>query len=84
MEDENIEVENETFDTPEIGVEDENIENEESQSMEADFVNAVAEDDFRNAGDMFSTMLGNKMRDALEAERINIGSNMFNSSEVEN
>ncbi len=84
MEDENIEVENETFDTPEIGVEDENIENEESQSMESDFVNAVAEDDFRNAGDMFSTMLGNKMRDALEAERINIGSNMFNSSEVEN
>jgi hypothetical protein len=84
MENENIEVENETFDTPEIGVEDENIENEESQSMEADFVNAVAEDDFRNAGDMFSTMLGNKMRDALEAERINIGSNMFNSSEAEN
>lgn len=84
MENENIEVENETFDTPEIGVEDENIENEESQSMEADFVNAVAEDDFRNARDMFSTMLGNKMRDALEAERINIGSNMFNSSEVEN
>tara|TARA_Y100000389_G_scaffold202627_1_gene248478 strand:- start:3532 stop:3786 length:255 start_codon:yes stop_codon:yes gene_type:complete len=84
MEDENIEVENETFDTPEIEVEDENIENEESQSMEADFVNAVAEDDFRNAGDMFSTMLGNKMRDALEAERINIGSNMFNSSEAEN
>ena len=62
---------------------DNEIETEEESSMEAEFVDAVSEDDFRNAGDMFSSMLGNKVRDAIEAEKISIASNMFKPSESE-
>lgn len=93
MEDEDFEVDYEVSDDEdeleeyEFGSEDYEDEYtdddfEEPQPM-LDFVNSVHNDELRDAGNTFQSMLGDKIKDAIEAERINIGTQMFGSEMAE-
>ena len=96
MEDEDFEVDYEVSDDEdeleeyEFGSEDDEDDEdeytdddfEEPQPM-LDFVNSVHNDELRDAGNSFQSMLGDKIKDAIEAERINIGTQMFGSEMAE-
>ena len=93
MEDEDFEVDYEVSDDEdeleeyEFGSEDYEDEYtdddfEEPQPM-LYFVNSVHNDELRDAGNTFQSMLGDKIKDAIEAERINIGTQMFGSEMAE-
>lgn len=93
MEDEDFEIDYEVSDDEdeleeyEFGSEDDEYEYtdddfEEPQPM-LDFVNSVHNDELRDAGNYFQSMLGDKIKDAIEAERINIGTQMFGSEMAE-
>jgi hypothetical protein len=93
MEDEDFEIDYEVSDDEdeleeyEFGSEDDEYEYtdddfEEPQPM-LDFVNSVHNDELRDAGNSFHSMLGDKIKDAIEAERINIGTQMFGSEMAE-
>lgn len=93
MEDEDFEIDYEVSDDEdeleeyEFGSEDYEDEYtdddfEEPQPM-LDFVNSVHNDELRDAGNSFQSMLGDKIKDAIEAERINIGTQMFGSEMAE-
>jgi len=93
MEDEDFEIDYEVSDDEdeleeyEFGSEDDEYEYtdddfEEPQPM-LDFVNSVHNDELRDAGNSFQSMLGDKIKDAIEAERINIGTQMFGSEMAE-
>ena len=93
MKDEDFEVDYEISDDEdeleeyEFGISDDEDEYtdddfEEPQPM-LDFVNSVHNDELRDAGNSFQSMLGDKIKDAIEAERINIGTQMFGSEMAE-
>jgi len=93
MEDEDFEIDYEVSDDEdeleeyEFGSEDDEYEYtdddfEEPQPM-LDFVNSVHNNELRDAGNSFQSMLGDKIKDAIEAERINIGTQMFGSEMAE-
>jgi len=81
MEDEDFEVDDgiSNEESTDIEVSDEVEENEEIEPM-MDFINSVQNDQLRDAGNIFKSATGDRVRDALESERINIGSNMFAST----
>lgn len=47
------------------------------------FIDAVMNQDFTNAGPMFNDLLGDKLNDALEQEKIAVASSIFNEVEDE-
>jgi len=81
MEDDDFEVDHDASNEDDIS--DEDNGNEESEEIEPmiNFINSVYNDDLRDATNIFHNALGSKVRDALESERINVGSNMFSSEE---
>lgn len=53
--------------------------NEDSQEMTInDFVNAVGEKEFNRAEAIFSSVLGDKVNTALDAEKVAVASDIFN------
>lgn len=44
------------------------------------FVDAIQATNYNKAGDLFNDMLGSKMQDALEAEKVNVAANIFNNN----
>lgn len=48
-----------------------------------DFLDAVIAQDFSSAGPMFNELLGAKVNDALEQEKIAVADQVFNAAEVE-
>lgn len=47
------------------------------------FIDAVMNQDFTNAGPMFNELLGDKLNDALEQEKIAVADSIFNEVEDE-
>lgn len=47
------------------------------------FIDAVMNQDFSNAGPMFNDLLGDKLNDALEQEKIAVADSIFNEVEDE-
>lgn len=47
-----------------------------------DFLDAVIDQDFSKAGPMFNELLGAKVNDALEQEKIAVADQVFNAAEV--
>ena len=47
-----------------------------------DFLDAVINQDFSKAGPMFNELLGAKVNDALEQEKIAVADQVFNGAEV--
>jgi hypothetical protein len=89
MEDDNFEVENETIDT----MEDEDINRDfEAEVEDEDFevenetgnmIDAIYDGNLRVAGEVFSDMLGDKIKSALDVERIYMGQKMFANASSE-
>jgi len=89
MEDDNFEVENETIDT----MEDEDINRDfEAEVEDEDFevenetgnmIDAIHDGNLRVAGEVFSDMLGDKIKSALDVERISMGQKMFANASSE-
>ena len=53
--------------------------NEDSQEMTInDFVDAVGEKEFNRAESIFSSVLGDKVNTALDAEKVAVASDIFN------
>tara|TARA_Y100000389_G_scaffold159009_1_gene160668 strand:- start:18057 stop:18293 length:237 start_codon:yes stop_codon:yes gene_type:complete len=77
MEDEDFEVEYETIDTSA----EEDIEVEETPAL--DMIDAINDGNLRVAGEVFSDMLGDKIKSALDMERISMGQKMFASATSE-
>lgn len=48
-----------------------------------DFLDAVMDQDFSKAGVMFNDLLGDKVNDALEQEKIAVADQIFNGAEVD-
>lgn len=48
-----------------------------------DFLDAVLDQDFSKAQPMFDNMLGAKIADALDQEKVRVADQMFNGAEVE-
>ena len=89
MEDDNFEVENETNDTMEddhinsdfeAEVEDQDFEIE-SEAM--DMIDAIYAGNLRAASEVFDDMVGDKIKSALDVERISMGQKMFASASSE-
>ena len=49
----------------------------------ADLVDAIVDQDFATAAPMFKDILGTRMNDALDQEKINVADQMFNGAEAE-
>tara|TARA_B100001093_G_scaffold121737_1_gene114578 strand:+ start:2353 stop:2619 length:267 start_codon:yes stop_codon:yes gene_type:complete len=87
MEDENFEVEYETNDIESSESEtidtsaEEDIEVEETPTL--DMIDAIHDGNLRVAGEVFSDMLGDKIKSALDMERISMGQKMFASATSE-
>jgi hypothetical protein len=89
MEDEDFEVEYETIDT----MEDEHINRDfEAEVEDEDFevenetvnmIDAINDGNLRVAGEVFSDMLGDKIKSALDMERISMGQKMFADATAE-
>lgn len=47
------------------------------------FVDAVQASNFNNAGDLFNDMLGSKMQDAMDAEKVAVADTIFNNAPEE-
>lgn len=81
MEDEDFEVEYETNDVESSENEtidtsaEEDIEVEETPTL--DMIDAINDGNLRVAGEVFSDMLGDKIKSALDMERISMGQKMF-------
>lgn len=54
-----------------------------NQGTIEDFVDAVAQQNFNRAKDHFDSIVGDKMNDAIEAERINVADSIFNDAPEE-
>jgi hypothetical protein len=53
--------------------------NEDNQEMTInDFINAVGEKEFNRAESIFSSVLGDKVNTALDAEKVAVASDIFN------
>lgn len=61
------------------------VENNEevNQGNIGDFVDAIAQQNFNRAKDHFDSIVGDKMNDAIEAERINVADDIFNDAPEE-
>lgn len=87
MEDEDFEVEYETNDVESSENEtidtsaEEDIEVEETPTL--DMIDAIHDGNLRVAGEVFSDMLGDKIKSALDMERISMGQKMFASATSE-
>ena len=87
MEDEVFEVEYETNDVESSENEtidssaEEDIEVEETPTL--DMIDAIHDGNLRVAGEVFSDMLGDKIKSALDMERISMGQKMFASATSE-
>ena len=87
MEDENFEVEYETNDIESSESEtidtsaEEDIEVEETPTL--DMIDAIHDGNLRVAGEVFSDMLGDKIKGALDMERISMGQKMFADATAE-
>lgn len=87
MEDEDFEVEYETNDVESSENEtidtsaEEDIEVEETPTL--DMIDAINDGNLRVAGEVFSDMLGDKIKSALDMERISMGQKMFASATSE-
>ena len=44
------------------------------------FVDAIQAANYNQAGDLFNDMLGSKMQDAMDAEKVNVAANIFNNN----
>lgn len=44
------------------------------------FVDAIQASNFNNAGDLFNDMLGSKMQDAMDAEKVAVADTIFNDA----
>ena len=47
------------------------------------FVDAIQASNFNNAGDLFNDMLGSKMQDAMDAEKVAVADTIFNDAPEE-
>ena len=47
------------------------------------FVDAIQASNFNNAGDLFNDMLGSKMQDAMDAEKVAVADTIFNNAPEE-
>lgn len=54
-----------------------------NQGTIEDFVDAVAQQNFNRAKDHFDSIVGDKMNDAIEAERISVADSIFNDAPEE-
>ena len=87
MEDEDFEIEYETNDVESSENEtidtsaEEDIEVEETPTL--DMIDAINDGNLRVAGEVFSDMLGDKIKSALDMERISMGQKMFASATSE-
>lgn len=87
MEDEDFEIEYETNDVESSENEtidtsaEEDIEVEETPAL--DMIDAINDGNLRVAGEVFSDMLGDKIKSALDMERISMGQKMFASATSE-
>ena len=54
-----------------------------NQGTIGDFVDAIAQQNFNRAKDHFDSIVGDKMNDAIEAERINVADDIFNDAPEE-
>ena len=68
------------------------VENNEEVAVEAEasnvgnidnFIDAIAQQNFNRAKEHFDTVLGDKMNDALEAERLSVADTIFNDAPEE-
>lgn len=59
------------------------IENEEVVEVNPieDFIDAIAQQNFNRAKDHFENVLGDKMNDALEAEKLSVAQSIYNDGE---
>ena len=59
------------------------MDDDEPTNPVEDMIDAIASDEFNSAETLFQDVLGSKLSDELEMQRINIGSNMFATAEAE-
>lgn len=56
-------------------------ETEEEQNPILDMVNAIGEEDYSSAADIFSSSLNDRLNDAIEQSRVNIASSMYGNEQ---
>ena len=56
-------------------------ETEEEQNPILDMVNAIGEEDYSSAADIFSSSLNDRLNDALEQSRVDVASSMYGNEQ---
>tara|TARA_B100001057_G_C22692907_1_gene888503 strand:+ start:798 stop:1058 length:261 start_codon:yes stop_codon:yes gene_type:complete len=56
-------------------------ETEEEENPILDMVNAIGEEDYSSAADIFSSSLNDRLNDAIEQSRVNIASSMYGNEQ---
>jgi len=66
----------------EVAVAETEVEQQNVGNIE-DLVNAISQQNFNRAKDHFDSILGDKMNDAIEAEKISVADSIFNDAPEE-
>ena len=56
-------------------------ETEEEENPILDMVNAIGEEDYSSAADIFSSSLNDRLNDAIEQSKVNIASSMYGNEQ---
>tara|TARA_R110002074_G_scaffold195976_1_gene362600 strand:- start:116 stop:373 length:258 start_codon:yes stop_codon:yes gene_type:complete len=56
-------------------------ETEEEQNPILDMVNAIGEEDYSSAADIFSSSLNDRLHDAIEQSRVDVASSMYGNEQ---
>jgi hypothetical protein len=56
-------------------------ETEEEQNPILDMVNAIGEEDYSSAADIFSSSLNDRLNDAIEQSRVDVASSMYGNEQ---